>query len=163
MTKKVKKIEENFLTSNVFTFESYSCGCEETLVSTNISLQPMPAIRLTPDSSRRIHFAFGSKVGLVRLNEDGSIAENNILGKLVAIKPNDIQAYCSFFETNGFLFPIVPGGSEVIGMLELQTLIDRLHATLELMSTITDMSRTSYEKIVRMVFYHCLHRLYLLS
>lgn len=154
MTKKVKKIEENFLTSNVFTFESYSRGCEETLVSTNISLQPMPAIRLTPNSSRRIHFAFGSKVGLVRLDEDGSIAENNILGKLVAIKANDIQAYCSFFETNGFLFPIASGGSEVIGILELQALVDRLHATLELMSTITDMSRTSYEKIVRMVFYH---------
>ena len=132
MTKMAKKIEENFLTSNVFTFESSVCNCEETLISTNISLQPMPAIRLTPDSNKRIHFAFGSKVGLVRLNEDGSIAESNILGKLVAIKSNDIQAYCSFFETNGFLFPIAVGASEVIGILELQALVDRLRATLEL-------------------------------
>ena len=37
---------------------------------------------------------------------------------------------------------------------ELIMIKDRLRATLELMSTITDMSRTSYEKIVRMIYYH---------
>ena len=154
MAKNEKIIEENFLNSNVFTFESFGCFCEKTFVSTNISLEPLPAIKLTPNRLNLIKFAFGSKVGLVRLNKDGSIAESNILGKLVAIKPNDTVSYCSFFETNGFLFPIAVGGSETIGILELQSLIDRLHATLELMSTITDMSRTSYEKIIRMIFYH---------
>ena len=154
MPKKENKIEENFLTSNVFLFNSYVCECETTYVSTNISLQPLPAIKLTPDKNSPIKFAYGSKVGLVRLNADGSIAESNILGKLVAIKPNDIKGYCSFFERNGFLFPITTERSETIGILELQALVDRLRATLELMSTVTDMSRTSYEKIIRLVFYH---------
>jgi hypothetical protein len=154
MAKLKKKIEENFLTSNVFLFESYGCICEETSVSTNISLLPMPAIKITPNTTHIIHFAFGSKVGLVRLNDDGSIAESNILGKLVAIDRNEIGEFFSFFERNGFLLPLSGGKNEVISLAELQALIDRLQATLELLSTITDMSRTSYERIIRMVFYH---------
>ena len=153
VAKKVK-IEENFLTSSIFTFESCGCTCEETLVSTNISERPMPAVKLTQDNQHKVVFAFGSKVGLVRLNEDGSIAESNILGKLVSINKNDIRAYFPFFEKNGFFFPITQGKSEVIGLEELKFLVSRLQATLELLSTITDMSRTSYEKIIRMIFYH---------
>ena len=151
---KKPKIEENFFTSSVFTFDSNACSCEKTAVSANISEQPMPAIKLTPATNNKIHFAFGSKVGLVRLNEDGSVAESNLLGKLVAINKNDIKGYCSFFEKNGFLFPVSSGKTEIIGLNELQFLTGRLRATLELMSTITDMSRTSYEKIIRMIFYH---------
>ena len=151
---KKKKIEENFFTCSIFTFESCGCICEETSVSANISMIPMPAIKLTADAQHKIHFAFGSKVGLVRLNDDGSIAESNLLGKLIAIDRNDISGYFSFFKNNGFLFPIAAGKSEIIGLAELQFLVSRLRATLELMSTITDMSRTSYEKIIRMIFYH---------
>ena len=154
VAKKIKKIEENFLTSNVFLFESYGCDCEGTYISTNISLQPMPAIKLTPNAKKRVQFAFGSKVGLVRLSDDGSIAESNILGKLLAIGKKDIKSYFSFFEKNGFLLPLAVGKPEVIDVTVLQVLVDRLQATLELMSTITDMSRTSYEKIIRLIFYH---------
>lgn len=154
MIKNGKIIEENFLTSNVFVFSSYTCICEKTTVSTNISEQPLPAIKLIQNKNQRIQFAYGTKVGLVRLNEDGSIVECNILGKLVSIKPDDIDGYCTFFETNGFLFPIAMGRNEIIGIFELQSLVNRLRATLELMSTITDMSRTSYKTIIRMIFYH---------
>lgn len=153
MAKKAK-IEENFLTSSIFTFESCGCTCEETVVFANISTLPMPAVKLTPNAQNKVCFAFGSKVGLVRLNDDGSIAESNILGKLVAINKQDIRSYFPFFEKNGFFFPIAAGKAEIISLEELQYLVSRLQATLELMSTITDMSRTSYEKIIRMIFYH---------
>lgn len=154
MKKNTKIIEENFLNSNVFLFDSYSCKCELTHVSGNISLQPVPALKVTPITENAIRFAFGSKVGLVRINDDGSIAESNILGKLVAINSEDINGYISFFEINGFLLPISNDTPETFALPDLQALVDRLHATLELMSTITDMSRTSYEKIIRMIFYH---------
>lgn len=149
-----KKIEENFLTSNIFLFESYGCDCEMATISENISDTPLPAIKIVTDTTRIIRFAFGSKVGLVRLNDDGSIAESNILGKLAAISPNNFAAYSSFFSRNGFLFPTSTTKPEFVGMAELQLIVDRLRATLELVSTITDMSRTSYEKIIRMIFYH---------
>ena len=44
-----------------------------------------------------LRFAFGSKVGLVRLNDDGSIAESNILGKLLAIDNTYTENYIDFF------------------------------------------------------------------
>lgn len=154
MAKKTKKNEENFLTSGIFTFDSFECTCEETLISENISLMPLPALKLTPNPKRIIHFAFGSKVGLVRVKDDGSIDESNILGKLAGIRQNDIRGYSKFFQDNGFLFPISSSKPEIIGLTDLQILVNRLRATLELLSTITDMSRTSYEKIVRMIFYH---------
>ena len=154
MIKKERKIEENFLNSNVFTFESYSCNCKITTSSENFSNEPLLAIELKANINNKISFAYGSKVGLVRLNEDGSVAESNILGKLVAISPNDIGGYVSFFNANGFLVPLPSNKTTIIGITELQNLIDRLHATLELMSTITNKSKSSYEKIVRMIFYH---------
>lgn len=80
--------------------------------------------------------------------------ESNILGKLVSIKKDDIAGYCSFFEKNGFLFPISTGKPYTVGIIELQIIVKQLTATLELMSTITDMSKISYEKIVRLIFYH---------
>ncbi len=154
MENKTKKIEENFLTSNVFLFESYGCICETASYSENVSSHTISALNLTVDKSNKIRFAFGSKVGLVRLNIDGSVAESNILGKLVAIHPYDFESYISFFNRNGFLFPISPSMSESIGILELRFIIDRLRATMELISTITDISRTSYDKIARLIFYH---------
>lgn len=150
---KRKSIEENFLNSGIFTFSSYSCICKETLTCNNINAEPIPAIELHPNFNHHLSFAYGSKVGLVRLKDDGSIAESNILGKLVAIKPNDIDSYCSFFKENGYLLPLSSQKIETIELPTLQNIVDRLHATLELVSTITDMSRTSYEKIVRMIFF----------
>lgn len=144
--------EENFLTSGIFTFRSYSCKCEEVAVTSNISALPVPGIKCTPDVNCKINFAFGAKVGLVRLNSDGSVAETNILGKLASMKGDGISDYSAFFERNGFLFPI--DRPEIIVISDIQFLVDRLRATLELISTITDMSRTSYEKIVRLSFYH---------
>ena len=149
----IKNIEENFLTSNVFTFQSYSCHCEIEK-GFNIIGEPTEIIKITTDKTQPLHFAFGSKVGLVRLNADGSVAESNILGKLLAIDNSKVENYFDFFKRNGFLMPVSQKNYDTIEKSELGSIINRLHATLILMSTITDMSRTSYEKIVRMIFYH---------
>lgn len=149
----IKNIEENFLTSNVFTFQSYSCHCEIEK-GLNIIGEPTEIIKITTDKTQPLRFAFGSKVGLVRLNADGSVAESNILGKLLAIDNGKVENYFDFFKRNGFLMPVSQKNYETIEKSELCSIINRLHATLILMSTITDMSRTSYEKIVRMIFYH---------
>lgn len=153
MGKMVNKIEENFFTSNVFTFESYSCHCEIEK-GLNIIGEPTEIIKITADKTQPLHFAFGSKVGLVRLNADGSVAESNILGKLLAIDNSKVENYFDFFKRNGFLLPVSQKNHDTVEKSELGCIINRLHATLLLMSTITDMSRTSYEKIVRMLFYH---------
>lgn len=147
-----KKIEENFFTSNVFIFDSYSCHCELTETYSQTQQDNVPAFKIIPDSTHPIKLAFETKVGLVRLNADGTVAEENLLGKLTGI--DSVDSLMSFFERNGFFWNIAPGTAESIPIDELIKIKDRLQATLELMSTITDMSRTSYEKIVRMIYYH---------
>lgn len=156
MTKNAKKslnFNENFFASNIFTFNSWSCTCEIDRIHPYPGYQAQEILKVYADKNTPVRFAFGSKVGLVRLNEDGSIAESNVLGKLIAIKNDTIENYFSFFKRNGFLLPISFEEYESIGKFEISSIIDRLHATLELMSTITDMSRTSYEKIVRLIIY----------
>lgn len=154
MAKQIKKISENFLTSNVFTFESFPCQCKKEKMCSYPGNDSIEMVKMSGTKNSAIRFAYGSKVGLVRLNEDGSVSENNILGKLLAIKKDKIENYFPFFERNGFLVPVSVNTTDSIEKINLQLIIDRLQATLELMSTITDMSRTSYEKIVRMIFYH---------
>lgn len=151
--KKENLIKENFFNSGIFTFSTYSCSCNKTAVHINISDEPVPAIELQPNTSQKLNFAYGSRVGLVRLNDDGSIAESNILGKLIGIKSKDIDSYCTFFKSNGYLLPLPSQKIETVDIQALQNIVDRLHATVELISTITNKSSTSYEKIVRMIFY----------
>ena len=152
-TKKSLNFKENFFASNIFTFNSWSCVCELDKIHPYPGYEPQETLKLYVDKNIPIRFAFGSKVGLVRLNDDGSIAESNVLGKLTAIKNSSINDYFSFFKRNGFLLPISFDQYESVGKFEIISVINRLHATLELMSTITDMSRTSYEKIVRLIMY----------
>lgn len=151
--KKVNKINENFLTSNIFRFDSYSCNCKINITSPFPCGDKVEILSVISNKEKEIHFAFGSKIGLVRLSEDGSIAESNILGKLLAIDKNKLSNYKSFLERNGFFLPISQIEFEEIKSIEFNSIINRLQATLELMSTITDMSRTSYEKIVRLLTY----------
>lgn len=153
-TKKSLKNSENFFASNIFTFESWSCKAQNELTYPFPGSEPISTLKIYSDKTKSIRFAFESKVGLVRLNEDGSIAESNILGKLLAIDGKKMENYFDFFKRNGFLLPLSFDNFDTIQENELNPIIKRLHATLELMSTITDMSRTSYEKIVRLIFYH---------
>lgn len=152
-SKKSFNFNENFFASNIFTFNSWSCVCETDKIHPYPGYETQEILKVYADKNTPVKFAFGSKVGLVRLNNDGSIAESNVLGKLIAINSSSIENYFCFFKRNGFLLPISFDEYESIGKFEILSVINRLHATLELMSTITDMSRTSYEKIVRLVTY----------
>ena len=154
MAEKNRKIEENFFTSNIFIFDSYECESRNETEYINPGGSPEEVIYVRANTLSPIHFAFGSKVGLVRINNDGSIAERNILGKLLAIKKTNFDHYGEFFQKNGFLFPIAYNGEDSITKEALLCIVDRLQATLELMSTISDASRTSYEKIIRLIFFH---------
>lgn len=148
-----KKIQENFLTSSIFLYNSYSCTGNVDDYLQYPGESPLTSLKLTSDISKPIRFAFGSKVGLVRLNNDGSAAEKNILGKLLTIDDSNIENYLDFFEKNGFLLPISNKNQDFIGEYELRIIINRLKATLELLSMLSDVARTSYEKIIRMIMY----------
>lgn len=152
-TKKSAKFSENYFASNIFTYKSWSCVSQVERTFTEPGADAVETLKLYADKSTPITFAFESKVGLVRLNDDGSVAESNVLGKLLAIKNDKLSNYFDFFRRNGFLLPISFDSFDTVGEMELLATINRLHATLQLISTITDMSRTSFEKIIRMIMY----------
>lgn len=152
--KKNQNLKENFFASNIFTYKSWSCIGQIEKVYPYPGEPAQETLKIYADKQSPINFAFESKVGLVRLNSDGSIAEQNILGKLLAIKDNKIENYFDFFKRNGFILPISFDTFDTIEDVKFKDIVNRLHATLDLMSTITDMSRTSYEKIVRLIIYH---------
>lgn len=150
-SKKNLEIIENFLSSNIFLFNSFSCESKIDKTYPFPGADVEETLKVYSNKNCPIRFAFASKVGLVRLNEDGSIAESNVLGKLLAIDNKKLSNYNSFFKRNGFLLPISSDKFETMNALQISSVINRLNSTLELMSTITDMSRLSYEKIVRLI------------
>ena len=63
------------------------------------------AIKLIPDDTKTISLGFLTKEGLVRLRQNGSVDEENLLGSFVSIinQESDIKrinAYKTFFEKN---------------------------------------------------------------
>ena len=151
--RKNKKNFQNFFANNIFMFNSTECYCEIDKKTEYPGDKPKQIFKAYSKPNTQIHFAFEAKNGLVKLNEDGSISSKNILGKLLAIKSNKLENYFDFFEKYGFILPTSEEKFTEINSDILLSIINRLHATLELLSTITDISRTSYEKIVRLIHY----------
>lgn len=150
--KSVKKVE-NFFANNIFTFNSYECKCEIDKKTLFPGEKPQQIFKAYSVPNSSIRFAFEAKNGLVKLNEDGSVVSRNILGKLLSIKNDRLENYFDFFSKYGFLFPTVENEFTEIKSEILLSIINRLHATLDLLSTVTDIYRTSYEKIVRLIHY----------
>lgn len=152
--KKIKNI--NFFINNVFLFESSTCICE--LIITKENSITKESIKIS-NTNNKLKYAYAPKIGLVLLDSEGKIQENNILGKLITIKKDNLLEYIRFFEKFGFIFPI-KNEFEIFSSDALLSIIKRLRATVELFSTITDISRTSYEKITRLIFYHLFAPIY---
>lgn len=153
INKKNEKKFENFFANNIFTFNSTECKCEIDKKTLYPGDKPKQIFKAYSVPNTNVRFAFEAKNGLVKLNDDGSISSRNILGKFLAIKNNKLENYFDFFSNYGFLLPTNHYEFTEINSEILLTIINRLHATLDLLSTVTDISRTSYEKVVRLIHF----------
>lgn len=145
------KIIENFYENNIFTYQSFSCSS----VSDTIHIAPnMPAstiYKVMSDNSKEIQFAYAAKKGLVRLNKNGTVAENNVLGSFIAIANQKKPDYTTFFTQNGFLFPISDSNYEEISPGQLNAISERLRNTVELMSGISSIHK-NYSRLFALLF-----------
>lgn len=145
------KIIENFFENNVFTYQSFSCSS----VSDTIHLAPnMPAstiYKVMSDNTKEIQFAYAAKKGLVRLNKNGTIAENNVLGSFIAIANQKKPDYTVFFKENGFIFPISENEYEEISPGQLNAVSERLRNTVELMSGVSSIHK-NYNRLFALLF-----------
>ena len=104
------------------------------------------------DASEQLHYAFNSENGLCLTTPFGSVRTPDLLGKVASLPDNDAKKTLTFFEKNGFLFPL-PHGKDVI--LDLKSFVDilyRIKATMLLQSLLGEID-PDYEKILHLTLY----------
>lgn len=145
------KIIENFYENNIFTYHSFSCSS----VSDTIHIAPnMPVstiYKVMSDNTKELQFAYAAKKGLVRLNKNGTVDENNVLGSFIAIVNQKKPNYSTFFMQNGFLFPISDHEYEQISPEQLNAISERLRNTVELMSGVSSIHK-NYSRLFALLF-----------
>ena len=143
---------ENFFENNLFRFDNDPCDCVTDTINLAPGTPPTTTIKVQAIPGERIHFAFSSGVGLVRLGEKGALVEKNLLGSLISIKPGDTAALFEYFRRNGFLFNISGQEYEPIDTDKMFELIRRLRTTVELLSAMGAI-RKDYHKILGLSLY----------
>ena len=143
---------ENFFENNLFRFDNDPCDCATDTINLAPGMPPVTTIKVQAIHGKKIHFAFSSRVGLVRLGEKGTLIEKNLLGSLISIKPGDTTALFEYFKRNGFLFNISGLEYEPIDTDKMFELIRRLRTTVELLSAMGSI-RKDYHKILGLSLY----------
>lgn len=121
------------------------------------------AIKLSPDDTKTISLGFLAKEGLVRLRQNGSVDEENLLGSFVSIinQESDIKrinAYKTFFEKNGYLNSIKNNKPLIITLKELDNQNRLLSQLLALSSKLSQGNRLNVEDTISIIQFLMFHR-----
>lgn len=146
------KIIENFFENNVFIFRSYACNCAEDTFHVATDIPAKKTCKIQAYADKPLLFGYMGKTGLARIAKNGTIAESNILGSLIALPDKKTSELYSFFERNGFLFPISQTAYESIDIDTLYALIRHIKATVELMTAVNEIKK-DYGKILHLTLY----------
>ena len=143
------KISNNFYGENLYTFTNFSCFCNEDTIYETPGSEPKKTFKVFPDLSKPIKFAYAAKKGLVRINDNGTIVDENILGQFVGLATASQKKIEKFFNNNGFLYPLSDAGYEAIDFVTLLNFITRMKLTVELMSEIGK-GHKNYNQIINL-------------
>lgn len=130
-----KNISDFFL-NNFFEYENCSCVCQKETVYSVPGQPPHYNLKLCSVPEQTLRFSYSAQKGLNQSGNAGGVISENILGQLLALPINDIDATTKFFEKYGFLFPISSEEYESIDDNALLEIINRVKATVRLMGTI---------------------------
>ena len=136
---------------DAFSYQGFSCFCG---VDT-INIAPgviQQSLKIQENSNSPLYFAYGGATGLCRTTFTGSIRQENVLGELLRIHPNNIDDLTSFFQTNGYFFRTNQNTYEAIDIEKVWSIINRLKATVFLMSEI-DSTRPDYAKMLHLALF----------
>ena len=145
---------DNFfnLGNDYFSLKGYSCFTGiDTLITNLTTGESKSILKVQANKDNLLYFAFSGSNGLCRTTPKGSIRKKNILNQLISL-PNNIESLKFFFEENGFLFPISKTKHEEIDIDLLYEIINRIKATVLLISEIED-HKVDYEKILNIKLY----------
>lgn len=140
------KITANFFGDNIFTFVSNECFCAKDIIHTSPNQPPTIKFKVSENKNKPLLFAYKAKTGLVRVASNGTIEEDNILGTLLSLSTTNPKKMISFFERNGFLFPVSSDYLSIESEL-VDRIIENIRNTVELMTAIAEIKK-DYTKIV---------------
>lgn len=135
-----------FFLNNLFEYESCPCVCQKETVYTTPGQPPHYNLKLCSVPDEVVHFSYAAQKGLNQSGNAGGIISENILGQLLAIPIGDVDATIAFFEKFGFLFPISSEQYEAVEDNALLETVNRIKATVMLMSTIA--GKRDYKKML---------------
>ena len=145
-----KNISDFFL-NNFFEYENCACICQKETVYSVPGQPPHYNLKLYSVPEQPLRFSYAAQKGLNQSGNAGGIISENILGQLLALPPNDIDAAIQFFEKYGFLFPINNEEYESVDGYSLLEIVNRIKATVILMSAIA--GKRDYNKILTYTTY----------
>lgn len=143
---------ESFFENNLFRYYSHSCDCVEDVQHTSPGQPPIKTLKIQSIPNRPVYFSFAAQEGLLRLAKTGSIEEKNILASLISLPNGKLSALFDFFKKNGFLFPVSDSEYEAIEAAVMVEFINRIKATVGLMSAIGAI-RKNYQEILHLTLY----------
>ena len=130
------KKESKILISSLFECENKACFCEKDIENVAPGEPPKATLKVCADESRPLQFSYAPGEGLNLTGPAGGLVESNLLGKLLAIPDDDIDALISYFEKYGFLFPIGSNSYEAANADDIIAVIRRIKSTIRLMNSI---------------------------
>lgn len=122
---------------NSFEYENHPCICQKETVYSSPNEDPSYIVKVcTNSSASALKFSYSAQSGLNLSGNAGGIIDENILGKLLAIPTNDLDATIEFIEKYGFIIPISDSEYEPMDSTTLLSFFERIKSTVRLMSAI---------------------------
>lgn len=133
-----------------FEFSSVACECEVDVT------HPLKGVtkytfRLYP-TENILYYSYVAGQGVISKKKDGAVDGRSVLPDLLAIKDGDAKAVKVFIEQHGFFFPLDPNEDNSIDADSLFNLIDRLKATVSLMSALGE-PKADYKRILALTLF----------
>ena len=139
-----------FYANSDFEFASVACDCEVDVTHPSKGVTKH-IFRLYPKEDT-IYYAYIAERGLVSKNKDGALNGRAVLPDLLAIQNGDAKAVKAFIEQHGFFLPLDPNEDNAIDAELLFGLINRLKATVALMSALGE-PKTDYKRVLGLTLY----------
>lgn len=141
------KNSSDFLSNNLFKFENYPCECQKETIFDAPGQAPHFKLKVCAlPNKETLRFSYSAQSGLNQSGKGGAVISENILGQLLSLPSGDIDAAISFLEKFGFLFPVSGEQYETIEGAALLEIIERVKATIMLMSSIA--GKRDYKKML---------------
>lgn len=139
-----------FHANSDFEFFSAACECEVDVTHPSKGVTKH-TFRLYPKSDM-VYYAYIGGRGLVSKSKDGAVDGRAVLPDLLAIKDGDAKAVETFITVHGFFLPLDPNEDNAIDAELLFGLINRLKATVALMSALGE-PKADYKQILALTLY----------